>query len=411
MKKLLYLLLYFGFLPIVSSAQNISPLCGVCWVSATVDSSDTQCLVDVAAPVSNYYDDGSAENYFAWILPGGMAAVKYSTYYPVNIYGGSVYVGDGSWPEGADFLGHDFRVYVFDDDGPDGYPGTILDSLTVTVNNYYWVEFEGLDVDISDGYYYLAIEQLESPPYSPPIGVDEQNPVYYKSYTRQADTLPWKPSAYNDLMIRSYTCSVQDSEENRDQDYYKLAFVQGFDPCNGEGPEDGILNILGGSFSFPFIDDWSSLPPGYYAYAVSKFCDSVTSDWTYSNPVSHLMDVSVTVNVTCPDGNTPDSLVVVLDGNDCIQDQYFEDSSDSGTVIFPQVPIGYYDMSVTIPGDYAETYDSLYIASDTVMNINLDYDLPPPDNFSVNPPSSMATWDSPVGDTTNPWQYNLFLDD
>ena len=413
MKILFYLLVFIVFLPLAIRAQNTSPLCQVCWVTATVDSSDTRCLVDAAAPVSNYYDDGTAENYFAWVVPGGMAAVKLSSVFDetINVYGGSVYVGDGSWPEGADFLGHDFRVYVLDDDGPDGYPGTILDSVTVTVNNYYWVEFEGLNVDISDGYYYLAIKQLESPPYCPPIGVDEDYPVHYKYYIKEVDSLNWSLSPYNNLMIRAYTCSVQEGGENRDLDSYKLAFIDGFNPCNGEGPEDGTMNILSTNAGFPYVDDWSSLPSGYYAYAVNMFCDSVTSEWTYSNVVSHLMDVEVTVNVTCPDGNTPDSLVVVLDGNDCIQDQYFEASSDSGTVIFPQVPIGTYDMTVTIPGDHSETYDSVYIVSDTVMNINLDYELSPPDNFTVNAISSIATWDSPAGDDTDPWQYNIFLDD
>jgi len=416
MKKLLYSLVFICFLPLAIRAQYSysSMFCQMCWVEANPDNGDTSCTVDASARFQKYYDDGTAENYFAWINPGGMVAVKFQAAYgPLHVYGGSVYVGDGSFPEGADFLGRDINVYVLDDDGPSGNPGSILDSITVTVNNFYWVEFDGLDVDIKLGdSYYMAIEQLESPPYCPPVGIDEENPVFYQNFVKPADSSQWESSGYNDFMIRSYVCGVPGSKE-QNSGLFQIIFVSGFNPCNGEGPEDGTLKILGSVNNFPYTDviNWNEQPPGYYAYAVRVNCDTSFSNLEFSNIVTHLMDAEVTVNVACPAGNPPDSLYVILDGGDCVQGYYFEAFSDTGTVIFPEVPFGYYDMTITVPGDHSETYDSVYITSDTVMNINLDYDLPPPDNFTVNAAFSIATWDSPPGDDTDPWQYSIFLDD
>lgn len=125
MKKTFYTLAFLVFLTLAGRAQYSysSMFCEMCWTMANPDNNDTSCTVDASTRFQKYYDDGSAENYFAWIFPGGMAAVKYSAAYgPLHVYGGSVYVGDGSFPEGADFLGRDINVYVLDDDGPSGYP-------------------------------------------------------------------------------------------------------------------------------------------------------------------------------------------------------------------------------------------------------------------------------------------------
>ncbi len=394
----------------IAFAQT-DPLCRVCQVSATVNETDTECIINAEGPVLYMYDDGTAENYFAWIIPGGMTAVKFPVFEPSNIYGGSIYVGDGSYPEDSDFIGKDFKAYILDDDGSNGYPGTILDSVIVTVNNFFWVEFDGFNTTAENGYYYLAMKQLYSPPFSPPVGVDEENPVYFKSYTRMADSLPWLQSSYNDFMMRLFTCKI-DEEPGYDQDTFQLAFIDNFDPCIEEEPEDGTLTILTTDAEFPYTDEeWGSQAPGYYAYAVRKDCGDSLSEWKYSNIVSHLQDVEVTVNVTCPDGNTPDSLVISFEGSDCVEEYYFEESSGTGTIVFPLVPMGNYDMTVTIPGDVSASYPGYYFDQNIVLDIEMDYEFLPPTNFTVNVGSSIAEWDSPEGDDTDPWQYNLFIND
>ena len=115
------------------------------WVVLDPNEADTQALITWSLPMGPYeiiYDDGSADNYFAWIQFGGATAVKFTPAgYPASVAGGRIYVGDGSYPEGANFIGSPMAVGVADDDGPNGMPGTILDSVMITCTNLGWQEF------------------------------------------------------------------------------------------------------------------------------------------------------------------------------------------------------------------------------------------------------------------------------
>jgi len=259
-----------------------------CNVSAWLINSDSVCVVGGSGPLEFNWDDGSWEDMFAWATPGGMVAVKYSPAgYPLQIIGGALNVGDGSFPAGGNFLGNDMRILIFDDDGTDNLPGTILDSLTVTVDNYEWVYFDGLDATIEEGDFYIGMKQLNDALSSPPIGIDTDMPTIYKSYTKNPSG-EWQPSVYNDFMIRAYSCSVQNDGkklENERSLWYEIARVSGFNPENGESPEDGNLLILDSLYYFHYQDTlFYALDPGYYAYAAKVYWDDVdTSGWYYTN--------------------------------------------------------------------------------------------------------------------------------
>jgi hypothetical protein len=263
-----------------------------CTVSAWLINSDSVCVVGGSGPIEFNWDDGSWEDMFAWAAPGGMVAVKYSPAgYPFQIIGGALNVGDGSFPIGANFLGNNMRILIFDDDGPGNLPGTILDSLTVTVDNYEWVYFDRLDATIEEGDFYIGMKQLNDAPSTPPVGVDTDVPTVYKSYTKNPSG-EWQPSVYNDFMIRAYSCSVQNDARKLDNNdvywWYEITRVSDFDPENGEGPEDGNLLILDSlDYYFHYTDTlFYTLDPGYYAYAVKVYNEGVdTSGWYYTNAV------------------------------------------------------------------------------------------------------------------------------
>ena len=75
--------------------------------SAAVNADDTQSTVTWCVPAGPYellYDDGTAENYAAWQLPGNMNAVKFTPKgYPANVVGAKLFVGDGSFPAGGSY--------------------------------------------------------------------------------------------------------------------------------------------------------------------------------------------------------------------------------------------------------------------------------------------------------------------
>ena len=102
MKKLLIFIFVAVFTNTLTS-QSLVPFCLMCWVKATVSEDNTTSVIEWSRISSDSLDDGSAENYFAWAILGGMTAVKFPFVlhsYPINIIGGQIYVGDGSYPDG-----------------------------------------------------------------------------------------------------------------------------------------------------------------------------------------------------------------------------------------------------------------------------------------------------------------------
>ncbi|MBV5337096.1 MAG: carboxypeptidase regulatory-like domain-containing protein, partial [Deltaproteobacteria bacterium] len=104
------------------------------FVFADPNEADTQALITWGIPMGPYqiqYDDGSAESFFSWLPYGSASAVKFTPAgYPATVTGGCMFVGDGSWPEGVNFLGAELSVGVIAADGANGMPGTVLDSTT-----------------------------------------------------------------------------------------------------------------------------------------------------------------------------------------------------------------------------------------------------------------------------------------
>ena len=158
------------------------------FVHAEVMDDDTWCEVTWALPAGPYeiiLDDGEANDFALWQNAGSWNAVKFTpSAYPATVIGGRIFVGDGAFP--GPFLGTEFGVAVFDDDGANGLPGTMLDSAGVTVNNYGWVGCDWLNAEITDGNFYLAMVQTGTAPFAAPIGIDTDNPTYYKSYSKFA---------------------------------------------------------------------------------------------------------------------------------------------------------------------------------------------------------------------------------
>ncbi len=110
----------------------------VSFVFADPNQEDTECMVTWSLPMGPYliaYDDGTAEDYFAWANPGNAVCVKFTPAgYPATVGRRTgIYVGDGSFPVGGDFLGTNFAVGILDDDRSRWHAqGTVVDSVVVT---------------------------------------------------------------------------------------------------------------------------------------------------------------------------------------------------------------------------------------------------------------------------------------
>jgi hypothetical protein len=287
-------------------------------VEATVMDNDSWCLISwpwPAYPWEYAYDDDEADDFMVYQNPGSQHANKFSPFaYPVIVTGGRIFVGDGSFP--GPFLGSSFRIIVYDDNGENGFPGTALDSMDVSVINYGWVEFEGMTAQIEEGDFYLAMKQLAPAPNAAPVGVDTDVPTYFISYSKYGNN-SWNLSPLQDFMIRALVNGYY--EPSREIENFEVSRFSGFD-LNGS-PLLGDTTVLDTVYESSFEDySWEDLPPGYYAYGIkTHFTSSGWSDYDVSNIVSHGLyfytpecfyqsDTGSMPLVVCPPLNETDSV-------------------------------------------------------------------------------------------------------
>jgi hypothetical protein len=419
-------------------------------VIATVIDNDTKVRVDWMLPEPVYeivYDDGVAEDYAMWLFSGNANAVRFTpSGYPVAVMGGRIFVGDGSFPANANFLGSKFGVAVHAADGPNGLPGTTLDSIEVTVTNYGWVTFYGLNATIESGNFYIAMYQGGVPPNAAPIGVDLTPPTVFRSYSKAVGG-PWAVSAFQDFMMRAIVSSpiltpltsassevviptkasqashlfisqngtpallapgveqtgevrmVEGMNDERGVVNYQVARVSSFNPAIGETPwNDGTLTILATTTNLTYTDNgYTNLPMGWYAYAVrAKYTNNEYSVWAYSNLVPRLLDVAVTINVTCCNGATPDNAEVTLTARNYPFTNYFAVTDETGVVVFDSVFKGFYDLKVEKVGFQIYMEEDIYTFANWSRDVVLGENAYAPRNYVVDPLTSIATWDPPL---------------
>jgi hypothetical protein len=159
------------------------------------DYMDVEVLaVDYPGELS--YDDGSNESNTSWNGDfSGFGNQFVPPSYPVKLDHADVMIGSSST------MG-DMVLYVLDDDGPDGGPGTILAGDTISVSSPGWrsVDLSSFNVVIYEGSFYVgAIHRFQS---TFTFGMDENPPLSRRGWEYTAG---WAPSRYqseNDIMIR-----------------------------------------------------------------------------------------------------------------------------------------------------------------------------------------------------------------
>jgi hypothetical protein len=417
------------------------------FVHAEVMDEDTWCEITWTLPDGPYeivMDDGEADDFFIYSQAGSWNAVKFTpSGYPASAIGGQVYVGDGNFP--GPFLGAEFGIAIFDDDGPDGFPGTMLDSSGVTVNNYGWVSFDWLNAPIEDGSFYLALYQPAPASSAAPVGVDLDNPTYYRSYSKFLSN-DWSLSPFQDFMIRAWidgpegdglaaesqsewrsvpripagwqkACSTKSGSlpvilsgfERKDATYkgieemsnrnvtnYRIGRYSTFDP-NGP-PEAGELVEFSNTGNLYYDDlDWAVLAQGWYAYGVkAMYTSGLYSSNTVSNIVGHQKDCSLTFNVALSSGLEPVNVEISLKGSDFPYQEYTDVTPSSGSVVFEHIWKGHYDITAFKIGFDTYIIENAYLTADNVFNIILSEKKYAPKNLIVDPVSLIATWDKPL---------------
>ena len=326
----------------------------------------------------------------SWDIVGILSVNKFPSGDPISsdlwLNGGKVYVGDGSYPENADFLGEDFLAVVYDDDGPDGMPGTLLDSLLVTVNNYHWVDFDGFDLHFDEGYFYIGMKQLNIPIKSPPIGIEEVEPIYAESYFQIPGVGFWQESPFQDFMIHAHFCTIEPEGMglSEDDNIYGINLLSSVDPCLDS--IQGNINIVGTTYNTYFTDDnWNDYTPGNYSYLISIKKDSIWDSTFYqSNIIAKNMTINYKATViNLADHELPE-LYMDLTGNNCIDEFEYNEQSSTGHFSIEEFQMGNYVRTISTNGDIIDTatisiyeakLDTIYVNYTSVQEIGDEDDI------------------------------------
>jgi hypothetical protein len=297
-----------------------------------------------------------------------------------------------------------------------------------------------LNATIEDGSFYLVMVQGATSPNCAPVGVDQQNPIVYKSYSRNVVAgQGWGLSPYQDMMIRALVngvaaddnvrtasnekrsplkqrgmisllpataqsgvegeaqyLAVQNNQGSRDITGYKVWRIAVANP--DAGPESGTLTLLNGNVATTNYTDaaFGPLPEGWYAYAVAaNYTNGGESVKAYSNIVGHKKLVDVTVNISLTTGGSPAGAVVTLTGMDYPYTVLSQTVPEAGQVIFEDVIKGNYTLLAAKVG-----FDNYVITPNIQSNRTFDIILAErkykPRNLYVDPLTLVATWDEPL---------------
>ena len=122
------------------------------------------------------YDDGEAESAYYWDFANCGFAVRFTPpQYPVDLTVARICF----WPGWPDSDHEEFDVEVYDDDGTDGSPGTLLGGGTTMASDWGWcdVDISALGITITSGDFYVLYKQLTNAPDCEALCVDENNPA------------------------------------------------------------------------------------------------------------------------------------------------------------------------------------------------------------------------------------------
>ncbi|MEJ5304281.1 MAG: carboxypeptidase regulatory-like domain-containing protein, partial [Bacteroidales bacterium] len=414
-------------------------------VFASLNTAQTAVTITWGVPQGPYeivYDDGQFENMTSWAVGGNINALKFTpiNQYPVQITGGRVHIGDGSYPSGANL--QPFTMAVYDDDGALGYPNTELATVEVTPTHYGWVDFTfPTPVTITSGNFYLGMIQGGNYPNCVPIAIDETNPSM-RSYSRfVTGNAPWVLAGYNDFMIRAIVVGaggpldlsadnnvpgkyIEKHRENVGTYSLKIPRLIGgqegvaqYIPVNTDNGDNSDVLLgyqvwrlkmgeentpsawvsVGTPTSTSIIDNsWPTLSCAGYRWAVkAKYTGDRWSDAVFSNVLGKCMTAQVTFNISmCGAGGNPEGTMVQLTNTQYPDTSYFAIAPANGVVTFPHVWKGNYDIWI-----FKFTYQAWElnddIMGDKTYNVSLLQNFYPPTNMYVDDRTLLASWNAP----------------
>ena len=234
------------------------------------------------------YDDGTAEDAYAWSWPsaGNGFAVRFTPLsYPVDILTARICFWHDDWPDSDH---EEFAVYVYDDDGPGGEPGTCLAGpILHTAAAWGWcdVDIPGPGITIENGDFYILYEQRTNYSDCEGLCVDKSLPHSGRSWDYAGGS--WYLWAEENYMIR---CVVDDDTTD---EWTYMVYLDGDNNLEGAAIDDFMeMSSVGSTSDVNIVVQFDRIPGHVSSYGDWTTCKRfhVTSGMTptAANAISDL---------------------------------------------------------------------------------------------------------------------------
>ncbi len=191
---------------------------------------------------------------------------------------------------------------------------------------------------------------------------------------------------------RSVTLYLEKFENRRDRTvWYHIFRGLADDQSNYE-----YWDLIAESLQDTIYEDitWLEITePGDYMYCVrTEYTNGILSEPGFSNPISLILNVPVTIYVICNSGDPPVDAHVFLTGHDGVHN--YDAVVSGGMVHWDEIRKGVYYLSILKDGYEPYQDIELWITEQTEMYVDLIESLYPPANVAVTD-WGLVTWDVP----------------
>jgi hypothetical protein len=294
-------------------ATDLSSFSEISWESTSLD-------------YTIQYDNDSVYYYLMSFSDARESAIRFTpTSYPCQIKKAILNVHDMAAASGNP--AGSFTVKVYDDNGENSLPGTILGEVMATPGMDGWVEVDltALNISITSGDFYIAHVQVGSYPNYVEIGLDQSVHPENRSYSKPASWSQWAlEQYYYHFMIRAMVSGSSASDNlmvldgNETTSSETVRSMEGYSVyrlrSGEEEQEDLWVSLSENQTSEGYTDnDWNSLPWGEYRYGVkTSYTNGILSTPGFSNVLPKNMNITAFLQLTTNTDYIPADASVTL---------------------------------------------------------------------------------------------------
>lgn len=334
-------------------------------ITAVDNSSSADVTWDAATlEYTIQYDNDSVYYYMTSFSAGRHSAIRFTPQaYPCEVRKAQFNVYDAGMAAGNP--PSSFDVEVYDDDGENGKPGTLLGQVTATPGGDGWCEVDltSLNIMVTSGDFYIAHLQTGTWPSYVELGLDKSEHPENRSWTNTGYWPGWVIEQWSwHYMIRAVVAGSNADDmtlnpstepsigESRNGERSGLTGYSVYRLLDGQQNDTSLWTPLSSNQSGASYQDntWPVLPNGEYVYAVrTNYANNVLSASGFSNILNKNMYTTANITLVTNAGYSPSDAHLVFTKTDEGDVIYTADTAVNGEYQIYPFKRGTYRVQVT----------------------------------------------------------------